>query len=53
VDLDYPTVNIVSSVPDRSLADFNWAVTCITGGKSIEDTISKLLEVSPNAKKRY
>jgi len=40
------------SGPDRSLADFNWGMTSITGGKSIEDTIAKLLEVSENAQQR-
>jgi hypothetical protein len=40
------------SGPDRSLADFNWAMTCCTGGKSIEDTIAKLMEVSANAQER-
>jgi DNA invertase Pin-like site-specific DNA recombinase len=37
---------------DRSLADFNWSLTALTGQKSIEDTIAKLLEVSPNAQER-
>jgi hypothetical protein len=40
------------SGPDRSLADFNYAMTCCTGGKSIEDTIIKLMEVSENARAR-
>jgi hypothetical protein len=40
------------SGPDRSLADFNWAMTSCTGGKSIEDTVAKLLEVSENAQQR-
>jgi hypothetical protein len=40
------------SGPDRSLADFNYAMTCCTGGKSIEDTIMKLMEVSENAQQR-
>jgi hypothetical protein len=40
------------SGPDRSLADFNWSMIALTGGKSIEDTIAKLLEVSPRAQER-
>jgi hypothetical protein len=40
------------SGPDRSLADFNYAMVCCTGGKSIEDTITKLMEVSENAQQR-
>lgn len=40
------------SGPDRSLADFNFAMTCFTGGKTIEDTIARLMEVSPNAQER-
>jgi hypothetical protein len=40
------------SGPDRSLADFNYAMTCCTGGKNIEDTIIKLMEVSENAQQR-
>jgi hypothetical protein len=40
------------SGPDRSLADFNFAMTCCTGGKSVEDTVAKLMEVSENAQAR-
>jgi hypothetical protein len=40
------------SGPDRSLADFNYAMTCCTGGKTIEETIVKPMEVSPNAQQR-
>jgi hypothetical protein len=40
------------STPDKSLADFNWSMICLTGQKSIEDTIAKLLEVSPCAQER-
>ena len=40
------------SGPDRSLADYNFAMICITGNKSIEDTIVKLMEVSENAQQR-
>lgn len=40
------------SGPDRSLADWNWAMTAITGQKSVEDTIAKLMEVSENAQQR-
>jgi hypothetical protein len=40
------------SVPNRSLADYNWRLTSLTGQKSIEDTIAKLLEVSENARQR-
>jgi DNA invertase Pin-like site-specific DNA recombinase len=41
-----------ASGPDRSLADFNWAMIALTGQKSVEDTITKLLEVSLNAQER-
>ncbi len=40
------------SGPDRSLADYNFSMICITGGKSVEDTVAKLMEVSPNAQQR-
>jgi hypothetical protein len=40
------------SGPDRSLADWNYVMTCLTGGKTVEDTIAKLLEESPNAQER-
>lgn len=40
------------SGPDRSVADFSWALTALTGQKSIEDTIAKLMEVSENAQQR-
>ena len=36
----------------RTEADYSWALTSLTGGKSVEDTIAKLLEVSPNAQER-
>jgi hypothetical protein len=32
--------------PDRSKADFGYVLTCLTGGKPVEDTIAKLMEVS-------
>jgi hypothetical protein len=40
------------SGPDRSLADFNWCLTALTGQKTVEDTVAKLLEVSPRARER-
>jgi len=40
------------SGPDRSLADYNWSMIALTGGKSIDDTIAKLLEVSERARER-
>jgi hypothetical protein len=40
------------SGPDRSVADYSFCLTAITGGKTIEDTIVKLLEVSQNAQER-
>ncbi len=27
-------------------------MTCLTGGKSVEDTVAKLMEVSPNTQER-
>jgi hypothetical protein len=38
--------------PDRSVADYSWCLIALTGQKSIEDTIAKLMEVSENAKQR-
>lgn len=38
--------------PDRSKADFAFALTALTGGKSIDETTAKLLEVSERAKER-
>ena len=40
------------SGPDRSLADFQWAMISITGGRGIEETITKLLELSERARER-
>jgi hypothetical protein len=40
------------SGPDRSVADYSWCLTAITGGKGVEDTITKLMEVSENAQQR-
>lgn len=40
------------SGPDRSLADFNFALVCLTGQRSVEETIAKLLEVSERARER-
>ena len=40
------------SGPDRSMADFTWCMTAIDWGWSIEDTASKLPEVSENARER-
>jgi hypothetical protein len=40
------------SGPDRSVADYSFCFTAITGGKTIEDTIVKLVEVSQNAQGR-
>jgi RepB DNA-primase from phage plasmid len=39
-------------MPDRSDADFKWYLTALTGGKTVEDTKAKLLEVSERAKER-
>jgi len=39
-------------LPDRSDADFKWCLTALTGGKSVEDTKAKLLEVSERAQER-
>ena len=38
--------------PDRSKADFAFALTSLTGGKGVEETIAKLMEVSDRAKER-
>jgi RepB DNA-primase from phage plasmid len=38
--------------PDRSMADFSWCMTAIDWGWSIEDTASKLVEVSERARER-
>jgi hypothetical protein len=38
--------------PDRSKEDFGLARTYFTGGKSVEDTIARLMEVSDNAQQR-
>lgn len=38
--------------PDRSLADFLWCMMAAQRGWSIEDTASKLLEVSAKAQER-
>jgi DNA invertase Pin-like site-specific DNA recombinase len=40
------------SGPDRSVADYSFCLTAITGGKTIEDTVIKLMEVSDNAQQR-
>ena len=40
------------SGPDRSLADYSYAMICVTGGKTVEDTVAKLMEVSQNAQER-
>jgi hypothetical protein len=40
------------SGPDRSMADFTWCMTAIDWGWSIENTASKLPEVSENARER-
>ena len=39
--------------PDRSRADYNFALVCLTGQKGIEETIVKLLEVSERARERH
>jgi hypothetical protein len=38
--------------PDRSMADYNWCMTAIDWGWSIEDTAAKLPEVSEKAAER-
>jgi RepB DNA-primase from phage plasmid len=38
--------------PDRSMADFNWCMTAIDWGWSIEETAAKLPEVSQKARER-
>jgi hypothetical protein len=38
--------------PDRSMADFNWSMTAIDWGWSIEDTAAKLPDVSEKARER-
>jgi DNA invertase Pin-like site-specific DNA recombinase len=38
--------------PDRSKADYSWALIALTGGKNVEETIAKLAEVSPRAMER-
>jgi hypothetical protein len=38
--------------PDRSMADFFWCIIAAQHGWSIEETASKLLEVSPKAQER-
>jgi hypothetical protein len=38
--------------PDRSVADYNWSMVCITRGKSIEETINKLIEVSERTREQ-
>jgi hypothetical protein len=38
--------------PDRSMADFFWCMMAAQRGWSIEETASKLLEVSPKAQER-
>lgn len=40
------------SGPDRSLADYNFSMICLTGNKTVEDTIARLMEVSENAQQR-
>jgi hypothetical protein len=40
------------SGPDRSMADFNWCMTAIDWGWSVEDTAAKLPEVSEKATER-
>lgn len=40
------------SGPDHSLADYFWSLISLTGGKTIEDTIVKLMELSENARER-
>jgi MinD-like ATPase involved in chromosome partitioning or flagellar assembly len=43
---------IQGSGPDRSMADFNWCMTAIDWGWSVEDTAVKLPEVSEKATER-
>jgi hypothetical protein len=38
--------------PNRSMADFNWCMTAIDWGWSVEDTAAKLVEVSEKASDR-
>ena len=38
--------------PDRSRADFAYCLTAITGGRGVEETAAKLLEVSERARER-
>ncbi len=38
--------------PDRSKADFSWALIACTGGHGIEETISRLREISKRAEER-
>jgi DNA invertase Pin-like site-specific DNA recombinase len=38
--------------PDRSRADLNFAMTALTGGKQVEETIAKLTELSERVKER-
>ena len=38
--------------PDRSRADFSFALTSLTGSHGVEETIAKLNEVSDRAKER-
>jgi hypothetical protein len=38
--------------PDRSVADFNWSMKCITRRKSIEETINRLIEVSERTREQ-
>jgi hypothetical protein len=38
--------------PDRSRADFNFALTAQTGGHGVEETIAKLNEVSERVRER-
>jgi hypothetical protein len=58
-DRPWPSCQITLSRPrpkrdgsgrDRSVEYFSWALTALTDGKPIEDTIAKLLEVSENTR---
>lgn len=44
--------NLQGTGPDRSMADFNWCMTAIDWGWSIEDTVAQLPKVSEKARER-
>ena len=45
--------SLQGSGPDRSMADFIWCMTAIDWGWGIEETATKLLEVSEKSKERF